>query len=180
MEISFKPALIRSAQTWQLNNGTLITPRQKQLNLSEVTTAYFFDMPYKGRWNSELKLTTPNQSVSITCNDTQRGQQRQQYFFLIQNILDSLSVHNPSLQIRRGLGRIANYAFAATGLIPIGFGLSFIIDAIKRDFETFGIGFGAFFILLGAFLIWCASPWRAAPMNTPTELKAALFPSTAS
>ena len=176
MEISFKPGFICSVQIWQVHNDLLITPKQKQLNLSEVTTAHFVDMPYKGRWNAELKLTTPKQSVSIICNDTQRGQQRQQYFSLIQSVLNSLSVHNSSLQIRRGLGRTANYAFATIGLMPLGFGLSFIVDAIKYDFDTLGLGLGAFFILMAVFLVWSAAPWKSAPMSTPTELKAALFP----
>ncbi|MEL6553447.1 MAG: hypothetical protein AAFQ63_08315 [Cyanobacteria bacterium J06621_11] len=176
MEISFKPALIRSVQTWKIAEGVLITPKQKRLKLSEVTAAYFVDMPYKGRWNTEFKLSTPNESVGIACNDTQKGEQRLRCFSLIMSVIDELIVHNPALRIRRGFGRIANYAFASIGLIPLGFGLSFIIDAIKHDFDSFGLGFGAFFILMAIFAVWCASPWKSPPMNTPTELKAALFP----
>ena len=171
MEISFKPGWVRSAQTWQLDSGKLITPKQKQIDLSAVNKAHFVDMPYKRMWTTELKLTTPDEAVSIICNDKQRGENRQLCFALIDAVLDSLTTHNPTLSIRRGHGRIANYCFAAIGLIPLGFGLSFIIDAIKDDFSTFGLGFGAFFILMAAFLVWSASPWKPSPMNTPKELR---------
>lgn len=80
-------------------------------------------------------------------------------------MLRLLHKHNPDLKIQHGLGRIANYAYACVGLIPAGFGLVFLFEALQRSSgRSSGVGMGLVFLLLGAFWIWSASPWKAALM----------------
>ncbi|MEO0888127.1 MAG: hypothetical protein AAFY54_19660, partial [Cyanobacteria bacterium J06648_10] len=59
-------------------------------------------------------------------------------------------------------------------LIPVGFGLSFMLDGLANNFDTFPLVMGLGFLLLGAFWIWCISPWKAASMHTPQQLYALL------
>ena len=171
MEFSYKRALLTRVETWKLANGILTTPKGQQLDLRTVTGAQFSDMRVKRRWLSELQLKTPDTKIAINCNDTRNGGQRHQFFLLIFEVLRSLQKHNPQLKIQHGLGRITNYVYASAGLIPVGFGLSFLFEALQYSSgRSFGIGMGLFFLLLGAFWIWSASPWKAAPMRSPKEL----------
>lgn len=172
MDFSYKKGLLRSAQTWTVSDDILTTPDGKKLDLREVKEARFADIMVKRRWNAEMVLKSGDDKVSILCNDVQGGAQRHQYFLLLFEVLRSLNTCNPDLKVQHGLGRIANYAFAAIGLIPIGFGLSIMFDGLKRGFDTFPLVFGGGFALMGVFLIWCASPWQAAPMRSPGDLAA--------
>lgn len=174
MEISFKPAILSSLKTWEVSNSQLTTPKGETLDLGGVTQAHFVNMPIKRRWIVELKLTTPDDAVTIVCNDTLKGQNRAQCFVLIATVLKSLQVCNPELKIRYGYGRITNYMLACVGLIPVGFGLSFMLDGLANNFDTFPLVMGLGFLLLGAFWIWCISPWKAASMHTPQQLYALL------
>lgn len=177
MEISFKPAPLRSAQSWSLNGNMLTTPAGKTIDLSTVTEGQFSDLAVKRMWVSTLKLVTASDQVVVSCNDTRTGVQRQYYFALILEIVEALQVHNPTLQIQQGPGRAANIAFACVGLIPLGFGLKFIIDALNDGGDSlgFGIGLGLFFLLIAAVVIWGASPWKAPTSVTPSGLKAWLY-----
>ncbi|MEL6350681.1 MAG: hypothetical protein AAFR58_02850 [Cyanobacteria bacterium J06627_28] len=181
MDFSYKKALLRFAQTWTVSDDMLTTPNGKRLDLREVKEARFTDIAdimVKRRWNTEMVLKSSNDKVSILCNDVRGGAQRHQYFLLLFEVLRSLNTCNPELKIQHGLGRIANYAFAAIGLLPIGFGLAMIIDGLQRGFDTFPLVFGGGFALMGVFLIWCASPWQAAPMRSPSDLAVWLSQST--
>lgn len=179
MDFSYKKALLASVETWTLADGQLTTPKGTQLNLQAVTEARFSDMMAKRRWLSEFRLKSDETTVLITCNDKRNGEQRQRFFLLVLEVLKALHTHNPTLKIQQGLGRIANYAFACVGLIPIGGGLSILFDMLKSgEMSGFGIGMGLFLMLLGAFLIWCASPWEAAPMRSPSELSGWIISTT--
>ena len=159
MDISFKPAPLRKPQTWTLSGNVLTTPQGKRLDLTEVTDGHFSDLPVKRYWVAEFKLVSAGETVVITCNDTRSGGSRENYFLLIFELLDSLRLHNSTLTLRRGTGRLFNILFACVGIMPLGFGVSFIIRSFIDGAGAFGIGLGIFFMLLGAFVIWSASPW---------------------
>lgn len=118
-----------------------------------------------------MRLSTASDTVSIKCNDVKTGIQRHNYYTLVFGIVESLQLHNPNVKIRRGTGRLFNVMFAGIGLIPFGFGLNFVIRALQNDNDGFGIGLGVFFLLLAAFIVWCASPWQKPPLSTPAELQ---------
>ena len=167
MEFSFKPALIRSQQTWKVSDGILTSHKGEQWDLSRVSEARYVDTYVKGRWNSELLLKRGEDKPRLLCNDRGGGENRFEFLRLILAVTQSLKQVNPNLVIKRGLGRIANYAFACIGLIPIGFGLSILIDTLSRGFTWFGVGMSMFLMLMGVFLIWSAAPWKPAPEDTP-------------
>ncbi|MEO0377885.1 MAG: hypothetical protein AAF329_25475 [Cyanobacteria bacterium P01_A01_bin.17] len=172
MEITFKPAPLRSAQSWLLSGKVLDTPSGQQIDLSKLTGGRCTDLPSKRFWIAEFQLSTASDTVTIKCNDVKTGIQRQNYYTLVFEIVESLKLHNPNVKIQRGTNQLFNVMFAAIGLIPLGFGLSFIISALQNGGDGFGIGLGCFFLLLAAFIVWCASPWQKPPVSTPTELQA--------
>ena len=171
MEIAFKPAPMRSPQSWSIHEQTLTTPNGEQIELTAVTQCQFSDLPVKRYWVSQLTLKTASQNIVISCNDTRSGVQRQYYFAFIFEVLNALQIHNPSVPIQRGTGQAFNIAFAGIGLIPIGFSLKFFADAVQGGSASgLALGFGIFFILMGAFIIWSASPWQKPPTESPAGL----------
>lgn len=175
VKVSYKPGLLVPAKTWQVLGHQLTTPKNQTFDLKSITRAHFINMPVKRRWTTELKLTGPDDSVTIVCNDTVKSQNRYQYFILISAILNRLQACNPDLGIRYGYGQTTNYIFACIGLIPIGFGLSFLIQAIGDNFDRFPLIMGLGFILFGIFFVWCISPWKASATYAPAQLRSLLY-----
>ncbi len=168
MEITFKPAPLRSAQTWLVSGNVLRGPDGKRIDLSRLTEGHCTDLPSRRLWIAEFKLSTESETLVIRCNDVKMGSQRHSYYALVFEIVELLKLYNPDLKIRRGTSTLFNVMFAAIGLIPLGFGLSFLLGARG---DGFGIGLGVFFLLLSAFIVWCASPWQKPSVSTPAELQ---------
>ena len=171
MDISFKPAPLRSAQNWSLEGSILTTPKGQNIDLSDISDCHFSDVPVKRYWVATLTLATASDKVVINCNDSKNGVQRQYYYAFVFEVLNALQIHNPTLAIKRGPSRALNIAFACIAVIPIGGAIKFFLDALGGGTGVgLAIGFCVFFLLMGAFIIWCASPWQKTPKDTPAGL----------
>lgn len=175
---TFKPALLRGAQTWRLEGDVLTRPDGRETNLTDVTGGQFVDMPAQRQMVAYLDLDTPAGRVRVSCNDHPRGAERAQFFAFVLDVLADLAAANPELQLKSGGGRVMRAFLALIGVGMLGFGAWFAAQAYLdpgSSGDVFAYGMGGAFALIGLGVIWMDAPWKPTPTITPGEMRANLM-----
>ncbi|MEL8055530.1 MAG: hypothetical protein AAGK66_05200 [Pseudomonadota bacterium] len=173
-EYTFKPAIIRPEATWMVRDGHLLKRgAERALKLSEVTSAAWGDMTYRGTRNAWLHLTGPDGVVKIECNDTGVGDDRHTFLKLCEKVCGVLVEECPDLPIRQGGGRAFQWSMFILGAMAAGVGLLFLWAALSgtvRQNEMTLILIGAFMAVAFGFVAWMFAPWQPAQTLTPREM----------
>lgn len=100
-EFTFKPAPVRKAQTWAIKDDHLMRRGGvSALKLSDVTSASWNTVTYRGTRSAWLHLVSETGVTKIECTDSGGG--RDSFFGLIIAVAQTLGRVNPDLEIKFG------------------------------------------------------------------------------
>lgn len=166
MTFVFKPALIRPEETWTLSGTRLIGPKG-EFNLKNTTSCNFnYTILKRGMTSSELKLTSPDSTLSLDCVGQVRTRDRDVFLGLVSATLSAIESENPELKVTSTGADVLAWGFASIGTLSALWGIYFAASNFS-DTGNFALGVGGVMVVLGAFMIWVGSPWKS---NKPKSL----------
>ncbi|MGD1898721.1 MAG: hypothetical protein ACFB16_17415 [Phormidesmis sp.] len=171
MQIGFRAQILSPVQTWEISDGWLITPESKRVAFDRIMAARFSDGAFRGRFSIFFDLMTPDEMITIWCEDRLGGQDRRHCFVLLFAVLERLKSHNPELLVQRGPGVKTRSLMMAIGLIPAFSNLVFFVVTIKEGDYLSAIAIGLFSLLIAAFIIRGIAPGHEPPALTLEEFE---------
>lgn len=153
-KISFSPQDFSPDQTWEIHDGRLITSEGKRILLENLVEVRYSDGAFRQRLGIFFDLVTPDEKITIWCEDRFRGERRQRCFILLFAIIKSLKRHNPKLLIQLGPNDQTRSLTAVIGCIPAFFGLIFLGLAIEEGDYLSAIAISLFSLLAAAIILW--------------------------
>ncbi|MEO1642240.1 MAG: hypothetical protein AAFR74_02810 [Pseudomonadota bacterium] len=182
-EYTFKPALARREVFWMVRDGHLLKRgAERALNLSEVTSAAWGDMAYRGTRNAWLHLTGPDGVVKIECNDAGVGDDRNTFLKLCESVCRVLADECPELPIRQGGGRALQLSMFLLGVMAACVGVLFLwavlSGTVRQNEVTVGL-LGAFMAAAFGYVAWVFAPWQPVQTLSPREMSLYLSGMTA-
>lgn len=167
MEFVFKRALIRPEEKWQISGTRLVGPNE-EIDLKDATSCNFnYTILGKGMTSSELKVVTPERTVSLDCVGKPKTVHRDVFLNMASEILTAIEIDNPELKVTSTGADIMAWGFAVIGTLSALWGIYFAASNYADSSGNFALGVGGFMVLLGAFMIWVGSPWKS---NKPKSL----------
>lgn len=143
------------------------------LNLSEVTSAAWGDMTYRGTRNAWLHLTGPDGVIKIECNDAGFGPDRHVFLELCHRVCEVLSERCPDLPIRQGGGHALRWSMFLIGILAALVGIFFFWAGVSgnvRQAEVTVILLGAFMMIAFGYVAWVFAPWQPVKSLSPSEM----------
>ena len=169
MEFRFKPALIRSEETWSID-GTRLSGPDLSVDLSEVSACDFtYAILKRGITVSELKLTVNQEEKALTCNGLVRSPDRDTFLRMVVDILRVLGTRQPELKVTSKGTDIMTWGFTTLGVLCVLWGVYFAVANVADNSRNFAFGVAGVMGLMGVFMIWVGSPWKSNRAKSLTE-----------
>lgn len=171
-EYTFKPAPIRKAQTWAIKDGHLMQRGAAQaLDLGTVASVSWNTVTYRGTRSAWLHLKSDHGVTKIECND--HGGGRDDFFALVDAILQELGRVQPDLQVAHGYSAPWRIALFILGIVGTLLGLVLVFVAVTnltgRGSVEAGIAGLALLVLLFP-VAWTCRPNIKARTCSPQDL----------
>lgn len=168
----FKPAALRSEQTWTVDQSVLSGPGNISVKLEEIQSIRFTDAYTKRTANALIALEGPGGKANIVCNEYLHGKNRAEFLRLADDLFSYLEQVNPDLQVKVGFPKVARLGIAASGFLMALFGLMIAASSSSSPRGLPILILGLALLSIGCGIIWYFAPWRPAPTISISEIRA--------
>lgn len=159
---SFKPALVRSVQSWKIEDGHLSKDSETGIDLSNLSAVRRNETYANRMMNATLTLESESTKLTIVCNDRPRGENRTAYLRLSEEIFAMLAESSPDLDITVGYPRIVRILVALSGAFLFAVGVIIALSANSSPGSVSIFILGSVLAMAGIGVILFVAPWKEA------------------